>query len=334
MVVWQDYQNNATNPDIYGSPMNTAGTVETALAISTNTTYIKERPVIAADSGSCGYMTSWSDNRNSGTTSSDIYAQRVGYPNINNLSPASGFVGTSISINGMNFGADPGAGNRSTATNNVKINGVQVSDADVTSWSDGVISFAVPTSTTPGTYPVTVTAESWTSNGSNLTVNIDTLQVTTISLPNGYQWITYGSNVSATGGATPYSWTIISGALPAGVTLNSSSGLISGDPTSFGTFNFTVQVTDSAIPTPQTATQALSILIYELTTIAVTPANPSLTQGQTVQFTATGTFSDNSTSNISSIVAWGSSNEAVATVNATGLATGVGLGSVTISATK
>ena len=179
-----------------------------------------------------------------------------------------------------------------------------------------------------------VTSGSWTSNGSNLTVNTNTLQITTTSLPNGYQWITYGSNVSATGGTTPYSWTIISGTLPAGVTLNSSSGLISGDPSSFGTFNFTVKVTDSTTPTPQTATQALSILIYDLTAIAVTPANPSLTQGQTVQFTATGTYSDNSTSNISSIVAWGSSNEAVATVNATGLAIGVGLGSVTISATK
>ncbi|MCC6543779.1 MAG: hypothetical protein IT392_04670, partial [Nitrospirae bacterium] len=33
LVVWQDYRNNATNPDIYGAPMNTAGTVETAVAV-------------------------------------------------------------------------------------------------------------------------------------------------------------------------------------------------------------------------------------------------------------------------------------------------------------
>ncbi|HAS17303.1 MAG TPA: hypothetical protein DCR39_05305 [Nitrospiraceae bacterium] len=55
MVVWQDYRNNATNPDIYGSSLTTTGTVETAIAISTDTTYIKQLPVIAADTGSCGY---------------------------------------------------------------------------------------------------------------------------------------------------------------------------------------------------------------------------------------------------------------------------------------
>lgn len=335
MVVWQDYRNSAANPDIYAAPMSTAGAVETEIAVSTNTTYVKQSPIIAADSGGCGYMVAWSDNRNGGTTSTDIYAQRVGYPNINNLSPASGIAGTtSISINGMNFGTDPGAGNRSTAANNVKINGNQVSDAGITAWSDTVINFTIPAGTTPGTYPVTVTAGSWTSNGSNLTVNDNTLQITNPNPQNGYQWISYGTNLSATGGVTPYSWSIISGGLPPGLTLDSGTGLISGTPSSFGTFNFTVQVTDSTTPTPQTATQAFSILVYELTTITVTPANPTITQGQTVQFTATGTYSDTSTSNITSIVTWSSSNGTVATVDSAGLATGVGLGAVTISAAK
>jgi len=335
MIVWQDYRNNGTNPDIYGAPMGTDGTVEAEVPISTDTTYVKERPVIAADSGSCGYMVAWSDNRNSGMTSADIYAQRVGYPNINNLSPANGFAGvTSISINGMNFGADPGAGNRSTATNNIKINGNQVSDINITAWSDTVIDFTIPSGISPGTYPVTVTAGSWTSNGSNLTIDNNALQVTTTSLPNGYQWLNYGTNLSATGGVTPYSWSIVSGSLPAGLTLDPGTGLISGTPSAFGTFNFTVRVTDSSTPTPQTADRPLSILIYELTSITVTPSNPTITQGQTVQFTATGTYSDMSTSNITSIVSWSSSNPAVATVDSTGLASGVGLGAVTISATK
>ncbi len=331
MVVWQDYRNNATYPDIYSAPVNTAGTVETDAAISTNTTYIKERPVIAADSGGCGYMTAWSDMRNG---NADIYANRIGYPNVSNLSPSSGIVGAAISINGLNFGSDPGAGNRSTTANNIKINGNQVADADITAWSNSSVSFTIPNGTTPGTYPVTATAGSWVSSSSNLTVQPNTLQITTSSLPNGYQWISYGSNVSATGGTTPYSWSIILGSLPAGVTLNSGTGLISGTPGAFGTFNFTVRVTDSATPTPQTADQPLSILIYELTTITVTPASPTILQGQNVQFTATGTFADMTTSDITSTVTWGTTNPSVATVNSTGLATGTGLGAVTISATK
>jgi len=339
MVVWQDYRNNATNPDIYGSSLTTTGTVETAIAISTDTTYIKQLPVIAADTGSCGYLVAWSDYRNNGTTLSDIYAQRVGYPNINNLDVASQYTGNDVTINGMNFGADPGSGNRSTTTNNVTLTGpttVTIPDDHILSWSDLAILFKIPLGTSPGTYAVTVTAGSWTSNGSNLTVSDNILQITTPSLPNGFQWISYGSNVSATGGTPGYTWAIISGSLPGGVALDPGTGLISGTPNNFGTFNFTVQVTDSSTPTPQTATQALSILVYELVTIAVTPANPTITQSQTQQFTATGTYNDpgSSTSDITSIVTWGSSNPAVATVDSMGLATGAGLGSVTISAIK
>jgi len=110
--------------------------------------------------------------------------------------------------------------------------------------------------------------------------------------------------------------------------------LISGTPGNFGTFNFTIRVTDSTTPAPLTDDQPLSILIYDLTTITVTPANPSIIQGQNVQFTATGTYSDTTSLDITNTVTWGTTNPSVATVNSTGLATGTGLGAVTISATK
>jgi hypothetical protein len=72
----------------------------------------------------------------------------------------------------------------------------------------------------------------------------------------------------------------------------------------------------------------------QLSSIAVTPANPSLTKGKTQQFTATGTFSDGSTQNLTSTAAWSSSTLTVATISTAGLATSVGTGSTTIQASS
>jgi len=69
-----------------------------------------------------------------------------------------------------------------------------------------------------------------------------------------------------------------------------------------------------------------------LESIAVTPANTNLPVGETEQFTATGTLSNNTTENLTSQVAWASSDTTWATINATGLATAVSPGPVTISA--
>jgi len=85
------------------------------------------------------------------------------------------------------------------------------------------------------------------------------LSVSTTSLPNGTQSSAYNQRLAAVGGAAPYSWSLFSGTLPSGLTL-STSGQISGTPTILGTSNFTVQVTDSSVPT-QTATQAFNITV-------------------------------------------------------------------------
>ncbi len=70
-----------------------------------------------------------------------------------------------------------------------------------------------------------------------------------------------------------------------------------------------------------------------LTSITVTPADPSVAEGLTQQFTAIGTYSDNSTADITGLVAWASANASVATVDGAGLATGVGVGTTGIGAT-
>ena len=69
-----------------------------------------------------------------------------------------------------------------------------------------------------------------------------------------------------------------------------------------------------------------------LVSIAVTPVNPSIPKGASQQFTATGTYSDNSTHDVTAQVAWNSSNTGTATISSTGLAAAVAIGTTTITA--
>lgn len=70
-----------------------------------------------------------------------------------------------------------------------------------------------------------------------------------------------------------------------------------------------------------------------LTSISVTPSNPSIQAGTTQQFTATGTYSDSSTANITTQVTWSSATTATATISGGGLATAVAAGTSSITAT-
>ena len=69
-----------------------------------------------------------------------------------------------------------------------------------------------------------------------------------------------------------------------------------------------------------------------LSSIAISPQNASLVAGNGLQYTATGTYSDGSTANITSSVAWSSSSTGAATINASGMAIAVAAGTTTIGA--
>jgi putative Ig domain-containing protein len=87
--------------------------------------------------------------------------------------------------------------------------------------------------------------------------------ITTTSLPDGVQNTPYSATVSASGGVGPYSWSITAGSLPAGLTLEASTGTISGTPKAAGgTSTFTVQVIDAA---SHSATATLSITMRRKT---------------------------------------------------------------------
>ena len=91
------------------------------------------------------------------------------------------------------------------------------------------------------------------------------LQASSAGLPSGLTQVNYTANLSASGGISPYSWSLTSGQLPAGLNL-SSSGAITGIPTTAGQSKFTAQVTDSSSPNMQTASGSFQITISAQTT--------------------------------------------------------------------
>lgn len=90
--------------------------------------------------------------------------------------------------------------------------------------------------------------------------NSGSVTITTNLLPNAQAAAPYGTVLLANGGATPYTWTISQGALPAGVSLNPATGQITGTPSAAGTATFTAMATDAS-PTPQKAALQLRIVV-------------------------------------------------------------------------
>ena len=91
------------------------------------------------------------------------------------------------------------------------------------------------------------------------------LSITTTQLPSAQVGTVYKVTLGATGGSTPYKWSVSSGSLPSGLTL-SSGGVISGTPTVSGTSTFGITVTDAA-----TKAQTKSVM-YSITVASQTAA--------------------------------------------------------------
>jgi len=111
--------------------------------------------------------------------------------------------------------------------------------------STGVLS-GTPTQT--GSFPITITATDVNnctgSRAYTLVIGCQTITVNPATLPNGTVGTPYSQTVTQTGGIGTIGWSVSAGALPPGLTLNGTSGLLSGTPTLMGTFNFTITATD------------------------------------------------------------------------------------------
>jgi hypothetical protein len=134
----------------------------------------------------------------------------------------------------------------------------------------GVIS-GTPTGAGTSNFTVQVTdANSQTATASLSLTVIAPPSITTASLPGGTQSMAYSAALAVTGGTAPYSWSITSGTLHAGLALAPATGAISGTPTGTGTSNFTVQVTD-ANSLMATASLSLTVIVPPSITTASLP---------------------------------------------------------------
>ena len=80
--------------------------------------------------------------------------------------------------------------------------------------------------------------------------------------------VSYSITVAGTGGTSPYTWSVSGGALPGGLSLNSSTGELSGVPSAHGAFSFTLELTDAnAVSTTQAAT--LDVQPFIISTVSL-----------------------------------------------------------------
>ena len=132
-------------------------------------------------------------------------------------------------------------------------------------------SFAFSVQATDSTTPTALTAlQSYT-----LTIS-RALTITTASVPPAVTNSVYSTTLSATDGTSPYNWSLSAGSLPPGLLL-SAGGVISGTPTTAGSYSFTVAASDSTSPTPQFTTATLSLTVSTGLTISTTALPPALT---------------------------------------------------------
>ena len=152
--------------------------------------------------------------------------------------------------------------------------------------TSGVIS-GTPTVTSIATHTFTLTdATSLTvEKPLQLSIRAIPLSITTTSLPQGTANQSYSETLTATGGTGAYTWRLAgsSPVLPTGVTLNPSTGLISGIPTGTSSLNLTFTVTDQTPPTPQTANKTLRLTIGGAPPKLIITTNSPLPAGTVTQ---------------------------------------------------
>ncbi|QLI82673.1 putative Ig domain-containing protein [Chitinibacter fontanus] len=251
-------------PYTYGIVIN-SGSLPSGLSFSTSTGVLSGTPTTSGTANFTVTATDASTGAGSPFSVSGTYTLTIGVPTVV-VAPAGSIsnpvIGTAYSQSFTASGAN-------APYSYVVSSGVL--PAGLTLSAGGVLS-GNPTQT--GTFSFTIQATDTNSfsgtRAYSVTVAAPTLTLTPASLPNGNPSVSYNQTISASGGSAPYSFAVTAGTLPTGLTLNPTTGAITGTPTVLNTFNFTVTATDSTTGTgaPFTTANSYSVVINMLPPVA------------------------------------------------------------------
>ena len=153
--------------------------------------------------------------------------------------------------------------------------------------------------------------------------------ITTEGLPNGTVNEEYSQTLAATGSDT-ITWSVDSGSLPTGLSLDRSTGTITGTPTTEGTSTFTVKAKNSYGSDSKEYTLTIDPKqTVSVTGVSLSATSLTLTEKETTTLTATVEPADAANQKVT----WSSSASAVTTVDANGKVTAVGAGTAVITVT-
>ncbi|MBD2757433.1 putative Ig domain-containing protein [Spirosoma validum] len=143
--------------------------------------------------------------------------------------------------------------------------------------------------TTSGTYSVSVANASGCVSTTSTTVisNTATVSVTNPPTTTATQGTAFSQTFTASGGTTPRSFSVASGSLPTGLSLNTTTGVVSGTPTQNGSFPITVRVTDANGCSEVSATYTLVVNSSVPTISGFTTLDNTVCVGIPITFTAT-----------------------------------------------
>jgi len=217
-----------------------------------------------------------SNDADPGTSSSAVAGTAPAAPDVTGVSPSSGPAGGSndVTVSGTNLGGataiEVGTAAQFTAGTPTTLNLCASSAA-------GCFTVTSATSLDISSMPahaagaVTVKVVSQGISGTGAYTYTAGPALLFPAPPGGEAGVAYSDQLTATGGTSPYAWSVSTGNLPAGITLNPSTGLLSGTPTTAGSYSFTVKVTDSASLTA-TEPVTLTVIVGPSLSFPVPPA--------------------------------------------------------------